>query len=150
MDLQIHDIDVYVNISQINKIKKGLEKAINSDAVNTVLITDMFIINDITNADLLDNELFFRVYKALTIDGGSKTIVTTEQYPSDIYATYRFFACLGRMNDYTHLPEQKEYVQSLQMSDGIYSYNSEIDSYVTLESILYGNSIMKLNVGGEK
>lgn len=151
MDLQLHDTDIRINVSQINKIKKGLEKALNNkDIINSVLITDLFIINDITNAGFLNNELFYNVYKSLTIDGGSKAILTSEQYPNDINTTYRFFVCFDRMNNYTYLPEQKKYAESLQLSDGIYRNNSEDNSYVGLESILYGNSIIKLNIGGDK
>jgi hypothetical protein len=86
----------------------------------------------------------------LTIDGGSKAISAKKENTSDIYSTYRFFICFDRMNNYSNLPEQQKYVKSLQISDGIYRSNLLDNSLITLESILYSNSIAKLEVGVDK
>lgn len=151
MDLQIHDINIQINMSQINKIRKGIEKAINNETIiNSVLITDLYILDGITNAGLINNELFYNVYNSLTINGGSRAILTSEQYPKEIFSTYSFFVCFSRMNNFTYLPEQKKYVESLKMSDGIYRYSSEDKTYFNLASILYGNSIVKFTAGGDK
>jgi hypothetical protein len=151
MDLQIHDINVHINNDQIGKIRKGLAKAaINQNAINSLIITDLFIIDDIIKAGIVNKEMFYRVYKTLTIDGGSKAISAKKENTSDIYSTYRFFICFDRMNNYSNLPEQQKYVKSLQISDGIYRSNLLDNSLITLESILYSNSIAKLEVGVDK
>lgn len=150
-DLQLHGVNVHINTYQIGKIRKGLAKAaINQNIINSVIITDLYIIDDIINADIISKDLFHRTYKTLTLDGGSKAVLEEDNYPADISTTYRFLICFDRMNNYSNLHEQQKYAKSLQLSDGIYRKNLLDNSHAGLESILFGNSITKLAVGGDK
>jgi len=138
MDLQLHNVNVHINIGQINKMKNGLERAVeNKEVLNSVLITDLFILDNIMNTGHLNDDLFSMVYNSLTVNGGSRA-VPNEEYPTDIYVTYRFFVCFDRMNNYINLPEQKKYAESLT------------DGYTQFESILHGKSIVKTTIGGDK
>jgi len=150
MDLQIHDVDIHINNSQINIIRNGFKKATeNEDVINSVLITDLSLINNILDANLLESSLLDSVYSSLTLNGGSKAIMCDE-YPTDIYSTYCFFVCFERNNNYNNLAAQKKYVKSLRISEGVYSNRPDDNSYVNLDTILFGNSIMKKIIGGDK
>ncbi len=150
MDLQVFNFDININERQRDKIEKGIKKAINNnDIMNSLLITDLFILDTILDTGLVNDELFYNVYNTLTIDGGSK-VSQGDQYTPDINSTYRFFVCFGLLNNYNFLPDQKKYVESVQVIDGIYSYNAKDKSHIDFESILHGNSMMKLVMGGTK
>lgn len=150
MDLQIHNVDIHINKSQINKIEKGLKKAIKEDEIiNSVLITEVFIIDNMLNTNLLESSLFDKIYSSITINGGSKAVLS-EDYPADIYSTYRFFVCYDRNNNYDYLSVQKKYIESLKVSEGAYSSGLDANSNIDLGSVLYGNSILKTILGGDK
>lgn len=150
VDLQIHDMDVHINNNQVNKITKGLEKALkNDEIVNSVLITDIFIVNNLLNTEIMDSSQFYSTYSESLLDGGNKALIKAD-YPTDIYSTYLFFACLYRNNDFDNLAIQQNYVESLKVTDGIYSYGPGFNEYFDLGSILYGNAIIKTVIGGDK
>lgn len=72
-------------------------------------------------------------------------------FAADIFTTYKFENCLEQMNNYTCLEEKKAFAASLQIKEGIYClYDNTENVFVELASVLYGNSICKREVGGDK
>ena len=149
MDLQIHNVDIKISKGQADKIIEGTRKAANSEEIlNSVLITEIYIINDMFDEDIIDDELFMGKYRMLTNDGGTKNFAGDESVP-DVYSTFRFFVCFERMGNYDNVLSQQEFVNSLLQEEGIYAYSLG-NSYASLESVVYGNALAKFIVGGEK
>jgi hypothetical protein len=132
-----------ITSGQKNKLRKGVEAAINNEVVmNSVLITDVLIIDKCLEFDLLDNDTFLRVYNSLTVDGGTRLYTSEEyQYPTEIFATSRFNACFSMMDNYGQMFEQKAFVSTFLIDDGLYALSSNNKSQMDLSSILYGNKI---------
>lgn len=149
MDLQIHDVEVSINLNQVRKITKGIEKAAKSEKIlNSVLITDIYIINKMLSIGVISEDTFIEKYRMLTVDGGSMAYSGKDNI-TEIYSTYRFYVCFERMSNYEFLEGQQDYVASLRKDDGIYAYSHDTE-YISLESVLYGNSLDKVALGGNK
>lgn len=147
-DAQIHDVDVQLTNGQVDKIIKGMKKAVKQEKViSSVAITDLYILDDILDVDVISQELFDEKYKLLTVDGGSSAY-PGENTIADIYTTHRFFSCYDRVGIYDELEEQKAYIETLSTEEGIYGYS--VEGYISLESVLYGNDISKFSLGGSK
>ena len=149
MDLQIHGIDVHITKGQIDMIVDGMKKGLkNRDVMNSVIVTDMFILDMVLNTKLIDSGDLYNTYNKLTVNGGSKAAEEGGYIP-DIYSTYRFFVCFDLFGEYKYLSEQKLFVESIKKDDGIYEYDG-LNGYSNIESVLYGNCIYKTEIGGDK
>lgn len=151
MDLQIHNVDVHITEKQRKKISKGLKSCWNREELkNSFLITDMYIISDILKLDIVKPDDFIQVHNLLLSNGGNK-MKKDESMAADIFTTYKFEVCLERMNDYTCLEDKKQFVESLKIKEGIYClYDDSEDMLIDLASVLYGNTICKREIGGDK
>ncbi len=151
MDLQIHNVDVHITEKQRKKISKGLKSCWNREELkNSFLITDMYIISDILKLDIVKPDDFIQVHNLLLSNGGNK-MKKDELMAADIFTTYKFEVCLERMNDYTCLEDKKQFAESLKIKEGIYClYDDSEDMLIELASVLYGNTICKREIGGDK
>lgn len=147
MDLQIHNVDIKISKGQADKIIEGTRKAANSEEIlNSVLITEIYIINDMFDEDIIDDKVFIEKYHMLTNEGGTKNFAGDDSVP-DVYSTFRFFVCFERMGNYDNVLSQREFVNSLLQEEGIYAYSLG-NSYASLESVIYGNALANFIVGG--
>ncbi len=146
--LQIFDVDIKLTTSQKNKIKKGFKKLENSSIKRSILINDIFIVNEILSLDIISDEELIAEYKNLTTNGGTYSARKSEIIP-DINSTYQFFCSLNRLNNFKYLQEQKTFVETLKLSEGVYA--DDINS-TTLDfsTIVYGNAISSFEIGGDK
>lgn len=151
MDLQIHNVDVHITEKQRKKIRKGLESCWNREELrNSFLITDMYIISDILNLNIVKTDDFIQVHDLLSTNGGNKR-KTDESVAADLFTTYKFEVCLERMNDYTRLDRKKQFAESLKIKEGIYClFDDPENLLIELASVLYGNIISKQEIGGDK
>jgi len=150
MDLEIFDVDVTLTNAQASKIKDGVKKALSDDNnVYSSLLCDLFIINESMSFELLDNQRFLEVFHKLSVDGGNKSILSGDVQP-DMWTTYQFISCLERLNNYDNIKQQKEFVDSIRVNEGIYKLDIKSYNVSDFPAILYGNYIKKLEVGGYK
>lgn len=146
-DLRIFDADIKLTQKQINKIKKGIKAALQQEGLkNSVLINDMYIIDRILSLNLVSDEALSEVYNSLTVDGGSRSTAETDAEP-DITSTYQFFSSLEMMNNYENIEEQRKFISTHEIKDGLY-VNEINDSQMELSVIAYGNSIKYVQTGG--
>lgn len=151
MDLQIHNVDVHITEKQRKKIKKGLKAYWKQEELtNSFLITDMYIINDILNLDIVNTDDFNRIHNLLLSNSGNK-MYNDKSMAADIFTTYKFEICLERMNNYNFLEEKQKFARSLKIKEGIYClYDDSENLLIELASVVYGNIICKEEIGGDK
>ncbi|MDD2393810.1 MAG: hypothetical protein PHV88_07110 [Eubacteriales bacterium] len=124
MDLQIHGRDIHLNMGQVRKIRRGIRKALDREAItDSVLLTDLYLVDHALGAGLVDEE---HLVKAYDRTGGDC-----------MYNAHRFMICFDRAGIDSYADEQVAYVRS----------NKER----TLGSVFMGLSIVKhSNTGGMK
>lgn len=151
MDLEIHNVDVHITEKQRRKIKKAIKAYWkNENVANSYLIIDMYLIDKILGFHIISDEDFVQVHDLLLLNGGNR-MYADNSFAADIFTTYKFENCLEQMNNYTCLEEKKVFADSLQIKEGIYClYDDTENVFVELASVLYGNSICKREVGGDK
>ena len=149
-DLQLFDVDVRLTISQKEKIEKGMMSALDNDTItNSILLNDVFIIDKILSLNLVTNDEFLKQYYSLTDNGGTYAIRDSNSAP-DICSTYQFMISLSRLGNYDELVKQKEFVEELKMSNGVYALDKNSTYRTDLSALVYGNSIHYLVIGGDK
>lgn len=151
MDLQIHNVDVHITEKQRKKIKKGLKAYWKQEELtNSFLITDMYIIDDILNLDIVNTDDFNGIHNLLLSNSGNK-MYNDKSMAADIFTTYKFEICLERMNNYNFLEEKQKFARSLKIKEGIYClYDDSENLLIELASVVYGNIICKEEIGGDK
>ena len=148
-DLQIFDVDIRLITSQKNKIKEGFKTALqNSSIKNSVLLNDIFIVEKILSLDIISDEELIAAYKSITANGGTCSVRESEITP-DINSTYQFFCSLNRLNNFEYLQEQKSFVETLLLEEGLYALNIN-STTLDLSTIAYGNAISSFEIGGDK
>ncbi len=147
-DLRIFDADIKLTQKQTAKIKKGVKAALKQEELkNSVLINDMYVMDRILSLNLVSDEMLSEVYASLTNDGGSRSAAGAGIEP-DITSTYQFFSSLEMMNNYENIEEQRKFISTLEIKDGLY-VNEKNDSQMKLYVIAYGNSINYVQTGGD-
>lgn len=150
MDLEIFDVEVKLTNAQASKIRNGIKKALADDNnVYSSLLCDLFIINDSMSFELLNNQRFLEAFQKLSDDGGNKSILSGDTQP-DMWTTYQFLYCLERLNNYDNIKQQKEFVDSIEVNEGIYKRDITSYNFSEFSEILYGNYIKNLEIGGSK
>lgn len=148
-DLQVFDVDIILTISQKKKIREGCKTALQNNMIkSTVLFNDIFIVNKILSFDIISDEELIAVYKTLTTRGGTFSARKSEITP-DVYSTYQFFCSLNRLNHYEYLQEQKTFVETLLLREGLYVLNIN-STTLDFPTIAYGNAIRCFEIGGDK
>lgn len=139
-DLQIFNVNLKLTFSQVKKIEKGIKSALNENVLkNSVIINDIFIINEILSLDEISGETLTEVYNNLTVDGGSKSTTESDVAP-DITSTFQFFSSFSMMNNYENLEKQKDFVSTLEIEEGIF-LPEKSSNKIDLSIITYGNAI---------
>lgn len=148
-DLQIFDVDIKLTTAQKNKIKKGFKEALQEDAIkNSVLFTDIFIVNKILSLDIVSDEELINIYNELTINGGTRAAADSGLVP-DIITTFQFYSSLDMVNNYEYLQDQKKFIESLEKNDSIYVLD-ENSTELDLSVITFGNAIYSYEPGDDK
>ena len=141
MDLQLEGVDVNLKKHQADKLIKGLEDVSKRELLlSSVLITDLYILNEALGCDIIDKDLFVEKCEMLMSEGGNRSLLLSEE-GADIYSTKQFNTCLERMGEKKYVEQHKSFVEKIKAKDGIYEYAID-DEYSDLMSVLYGN-IMK-------
>ena len=141
MDLQLEGVDVNLKKHQADKLIKGLEDVSKRELLlSSVLITDLYILNEALGCDIIDKDLFIEKCEMLMSEGGNRSLLLSEE-GADIYSTKQFNTCLERMGEKKYEEQHKSFVEKIKAKDGIYEYAID-DEYSDLMSVLYGN-IMK-------
>jgi|GEM_PF-3660986 len=148
-DLQIFDVDVKLSNAQKTNIKKGMKTALqNSELSNTVLINEIYIVNQLLSLNIMTDDTLLTTYRSLCMDGGVRAADSDDILP-DVNTTYQFFVSLSRMNHYSDLEQQKRFIDTLKQSDGIYAYDKNSEAY-ELSTIVYANALHDTELGGDK
>lgn len=148
--LQLYEVDVNLNVGQVKKLEKIIKKALEeTEIIDSIYISDLLIMDDILNTNYISDKKFYKIYEKLSVDGGCK-IFLDDKYAPDVSSTYRFRVCFDRLNNYSNLFEQQTYVNKLKVDNGIYCYSLDDKTYISFESIVYANSIIKNEFGGDK
>lgn len=148
-DLQLFGVDINLTRMQKNEIEDGLGLALENNLVrNSVLINDIYIVDEILSLGIITDNEFADAYNKLTVDGGSMSITGEEVIP-DIESTFSFFSSLCMMNNYEYIQQQKEYVETLEIDDSVY-VQCEGSEEIDLAMIVHGNAIRSYEVGGNK
>lgn len=150
-DLQIHNYNVKITNKQKNKIENALKDFIkNKDNINNSLIIDIFLINDLLKLNLISNNEFLTIHNSLIKDNGN-VIYKDDKIPADLFTTYMFQTCFDVIGNNQYLEQKIDFALSLKYEEGIYlPYSSSNKEEIDLYSILYGNSLAKLERQNEK
>ncbi|MDD4297983.1 MAG: hypothetical protein PHC69_13675, partial [Ruminiclostridium sp.] len=119
-----------------------------SSIKNSVLLNDIFIVEKILSLDIISDEELIAAYKSITANGGTCSVRESEITP-DINSTYQFFCSLNRLNNFEYLQEQKTFVETLLLEEGLYALNIN-STTLDLSTIAYGNAISSFEIGGDK
>lgn len=147
-DLRTFGVDVDLNYRQKNKLRKMIKAFYRNDELReTALIIDAYIIDDALSLGIIKESDVGKTYTKLAVEGGARQYCS-EETQADVCTTYLFFAMLNRLNDYSYVQTQRQFIQSTMVEEGIFSYYRD-NGFIDLGTIAYGNSVFGYVNGGD-
>lgn len=149
-DLQMFDVKISLSYFQKSKINKGLKKSLDNSTIrNSVLLNDIYIVDKALSLNIISEKELAELYNSLTQNGGTCAVLHSDTVP-DICSTYQFMITFNRNNNYNELKKQREFVDTLKLSDGVYALDKKSYDTMDLPAITYGNAIRYLEFGEDK
>ena len=147
-DLRTFGVEVDLNYRQRYKLLKLVRLFSKNDNLkNTALIVDAYVIDDALSLGIIKESDVIKTYSELSEEGGARQYCS-EEAVADVCTTYLFFALLNRLNEYSYINSQKQFILSTRVEEGIFSYRYG-EGTVDLGTIAYGNSIYGYVNGGD-
>ncbi len=143
-NLQLHNVDVKLNKHQRDKLLRMLRTAAASER-QTAGFTDILLLNDILEADLVSGQDLQNAYQALKTDRG---ICAVQGGTPDLYSTFLFGVCFAERNDFSRHDELCAFAEAYRKETGL--FGTDAASVPFPGSVYYGFWLEKQRIGGDK
>jgi hypothetical protein len=145
-NLQLHNVDVKLKKHQRDKLLRMLRTAAASERL-TIGFTDILLLNDMLEADLVSAEDLQNAYQTLRTDGGICAVQDDTCTP-DLYSTFLFGVCFTERNDFSKHDELCAFAEAYRNEAGLFC--ADAASVPFPSSVYYGFWLEKQRIGGDK
>lgn len=146
-NLQIHNVDVKLTKWQRNRLIRMLRTAVTSDERVTIGFTDILLLNDMLDADLVSLQDMQNVYHSLRTDDGIRAALDDTCTP-DLYSIFLFGVCMTERNDFSKHDELCSFARIYRDKEGLFI--AKKDSMPFPGSVYFGFWLEKQRIGGDK
>ena len=146
-NLQIHNVDVNLKKWQRNRLIRMLRTAVTSDERVTIGFTDILLLNDMLDADLVSLQDMQNVYHSLRTDDGIRAALDDTCTP-DLYSIFLFGVCMTERNDFSKHDELCSFARIYRDKEGLFI--AKKDSMPFPGSVYFGFWLEKQRIGGDK